>query len=76
MKTILPLAAALLASLTIPALAQDTPSLSLSTEVSGDASATMSSEPAADAAPTEGPLDAKITPDNSYASLISAINAN
>ena len=30
----------------------------------------------ADAAPTEGPLDAQITPDNSYASLIAAINAN
>ena len=76
MKTILPLAATLLASLAFPALAQDTPSLSLSTEVSGDASTAMSSEPAADAAPTEGPLDAQITPDNSYASLIAAINAN
>ena len=65
MKTTLALTAALLATLTVPALAQDSPSLSLSTEVSGDVSA-----------PTEGPLDAQITTDNSYASLIAAINAN
>ena len=65
MKTTFALAAAALAALALPAIAQDNPSLSLSTEVSGDASA-----------PTEGPLDAQITTDNSYASLIAAINAN
>lgn len=70
MKTTLALAATLLATLTLPAFAQDAPSLSLSTEVSGDVSTDASS------APTEGPLDAQITTDNSYASLIAAINAN
>ena len=65
MKATLALAALAAAALSLPALAQDNPSLSLSTEVSGDVSA-----------PTEGPLDAQITSDNSYASLIAAITAS
>ena len=67
-RSIVPAVLALLAATAIPAIGQETsadPSLSLSTEVSGDASA-----------PTEGPLDAQITSDNSYASLIAAIAAS
>ena len=67
-RSIVPAVLALLAATAIPAIGQETsadPSLSLSTEVSGDASA-----------PTEGRLDAQITSDNSYASLIAAIAAS
>jgi hypothetical protein len=57
----LALAALLSAALALPATAKDL-SLSLETSAEGDATVT-------------GPLDAQITGDNSYASLIAAINA-
>ena len=62
--------AALLAALALPVAAQDT-------SVSSDASVGLSLETSTEAssAATEGPLDAQMTSDDSYASLTAAINA-
>ena len=62
--------AALIAALALPVAAQDT-------SVSSDASVGLSLETSTEAssATTEGPLDAQMTSDDSYASLTAAINA-